>query len=81
MSFLGDAPRARLYGARRFVLVATADAPEKTIRMVFIQVQMHFQKLHEFFASGGVISKAIGILENASADHKTVYFWVLCVEF
>ena len=32
--FLGDAPRARLHGARRFVLVATAGAPEKNFRMV-----------------------------------------------
>ena len=42
---------------------------------------MHFQKSHRFFSGGGVIGEAVGILKDAAADHKAVYFRVFLMKF
>ncbi len=41
---------------------------------------MYFQKLHEFFAGGGVVGEAVGVGEDAAANHETVDFGVLFME-
>ena len=48
--------------------------------MLFIQVQVQFQKLHELFTGGGVGGETVGVLEDATANHEAVNLGVLCVK-